>query len=113
MHYCGYGIKRRPLGPLSPQGYDLLEDMYSPKTAATNFVHTVCSSKGKTFMPRFMGHVVGVLNAYTAAAAAAPGGAVPQELARQMDGALLAVGSMCALIKRKKAYKGQVSAPLL
>ena len=29
------------------QGYDIIEDMYSPKTSATNFVHELCTCRAK------------------------------------------------------------------
>ena len=33
------------------QGYDIIEDMYSPKTSATNFVHELCTHRAKEFLP--------------------------------------------------------------
>lgn len=32
---------------VSHQGYDIIEDMYSPKTSATNFVHELCTCRAK------------------------------------------------------------------
>ena len=29
------------------QGYDIIEEMYSPKSAAANFVHELCSTRPK------------------------------------------------------------------
>jgi hypothetical protein len=39
--------------PCVPQGYDILEDMYSPKTAVANFAHELCSKK-KVHLDAFM-----------------------------------------------------------
>ena len=47
--------------PLCPprQGYDILEDMYSPKTAVSNLAHELCSKK-KAHLDAFMMMVVQV-----------------------------------------------------
>lgn len=36
---------------MAVQGYDIIEDMYSPKTSATNFVHELCTHRAKDFLP--------------------------------------------------------------
>lgn len=36
-----------------PQGYDILEDIYSPKTAAANLAHDLCEKK-KEHLNKFM-----------------------------------------------------------
>jgi len=33
--------------PVLQQGYDIIEDMYSPKTSATNFVQELCGCRAK------------------------------------------------------------------
>ena len=43
--------------PAPPQGYDILEDMYSPKTAVANFAHELCSKK-KNHLDAFMMMIV-------------------------------------------------------
>lgn len=43
---------------VTPQGYDILEDMYSPKTAAANFAHDLCRKK-RNHLDAFMGVVAG------------------------------------------------------
>ncbi len=83
------------------KGYDILEDMYSTKTAAVNFAHTLCSKKPKAHLERFMALLVHVLNEYMAVHKAGGPAAVPPELARRMDGALLAVGTLHDVLKRK------------
>lgn len=46
------------------QGYDILEDMYSPKTAAMNFVHEICKIRAKGILEGFMGTIISVLSSY-------------------------------------------------
>ena len=36
------------------KGYDILEDMYSTKTAATNLAHELVAKKPKAFLEKFM-----------------------------------------------------------
>jgi hypothetical protein len=84
--------------------------MYSTKTAAANFAHTLCQKKPKAHLPRFMGHLAGVLEAYVAAQAA---GKVGVDLARQADGALYAVGALVNVLKAKVRKNGVVLVQLL
>ena len=44
---------------VDPQGYDILEDMYSPKTAVANFAHELCRKK-KCHLDAFMMQIVQV-----------------------------------------------------
>jgi hypothetical protein len=85
------------------QGYDVLEDMMGTKTAAANFVTTLAQKKPKTHLPWLMARLVDVMNAHDAAvkAAAAGGPPVSMELARQMDGAMLAIGSLSSTLKAR------------
>lgn len=87
------------------KGYDILEDMYSPKTAAANFAHDLCRKK-RNHLDAFMGVVAGVLGGFarTVAAGHQPSAAE----ARRVDGALLAVGCLAPLLKHKKPYKDQL-----
>eukprot|EP00879_Flechtneria_rotunda_P022091 GHRR01023309.1.p1 GENE.GHRR01023309.1~~GHRR01023309.1.p1 ORF type:complete len:1020 (+),score=395.54 GHRR01023309.1:417-3476(+) len=96
------------------KGYDVLEDMMGTKTAAANFVTTVGQKKPKTHLPWLMARLNGVLVAHDAAAkAAAAGGlSVPQQLARQMDGAMLAIGSLSNTLKARDPYRSQLEALL-
>lgn len=80
------------------QGYDVLEDMLGTKTAAANFVSTLAQKKPKTHLPPLMARLVEVMNAHDAAVKA---GNVPMELARQMDGAMLAIGSLSGTLKAR------------
>jgi importin-7 len=122
------------------QGYDIMEEMYSPKSAASNFLHELCEARQKNLDP-FMQQVKAEhlpsyrLAAYLTAcevpkvqhssalcktcylatlqisaifteqqAAAAVGGPVPQQIARRMDGALLAVGALSDILKHKVCH---------
>jgi hypothetical protein len=49
------------------QGYDVLEDMMSPRTSASNFVTTIATKRAKNHMQGLMGRVVEVMNTYAAA----------------------------------------------
>lgn len=44
---------------LRPQGYDIIEEMYSPKSAAANFVHELCSTRPKGNLEALMHQVRG------------------------------------------------------
>jgi hypothetical protein len=52
------------------QGYDVLEDMMSPRTSASNFVTTIATKRAKNHLPPLMQRVVEVMNTYAAAGAA-------------------------------------------
>lgn len=98
------------------KGYDIMEEMYSAKSAASNFLHELCKSRPKN-MKAFMDQVTAIFAQYRAAAseaAAAVGGphSVPQEIARSMDGALLAVGALSDILKQKAEYKAQLEGML-
>lgn len=92
------------------QGYDVLEDMMGTKTAAANFVTTLAQKKPKTHLPWLMARLVEVMNAHDAAvkAAAAGGPPVSMELARQMDGAMLAIGSLSSTLKARVSGCGMI-----
>lgn len=90
------------------KGYDIMEDIYSTKTAAMSFVHELCKARAKGSLDMLMAHLVGVLNEYKSAHPAAPA-----PLARKMDGALLAIGTLADVLKEKKPYSGQLEPMLL
>lgn len=53
----------------APQGYDILEDMYSPKTSIANFAHDLCAKK-RVHLDKFMAAMVALMQQYVTAAAA-------------------------------------------
>jgi hypothetical protein len=83
--------------------YDVIEDLYSTKTAAMHFLQRLCRTRRKSQLDAVMAQLVGLLKEYAAAAAAAVAGAggarVPREVERRMDGALLAIGSLEDVMK--------------
>lgn len=64
----------------------------------------MCQRKPKTFLDKFMAHVVRAFNTYKAAAAAGP---VDPANARTMDGALLAVGALNDTLKQQVGGRGR------
>jgi hypothetical protein len=46
------------------QGYDLIEDMYSAKTAAMNLVSELCKQRTKGNLDAFMQFIVQVMTEY-------------------------------------------------
>jgi len=119
------------------KGYDVLEDMYSTKTAAANLLHVLVTKKAKAgHLDKVMAQIAGVFVEHAAAAAAtaaaaasaggggaaaaaaaaaggAAAGAVPVDLARRMDGAMLVVGSLSDVLKSKSPYKEQLETMLM
>jgi hypothetical protein len=93
------------------KGYDIIEDMYSTKTAAANFLHVLVTKKPKAHLEKVMGHIAAVFAEHTSAAS---GGAnVPVALARRMDGAMLVAGSLSDVLKHKSPYKEQLETMLM
>lgn len=109
--------KHHQTTPPRAQGYDILEDMYSPRTAAQNLMLIIAQKKRKAHLEPLMAAVAAALSAYATAAreaeAAGHPGAVPLGVARAMDGALLAVGTCADVLKTKSPYREQVEAMLL
>ncbi|KAK9824621.1 hypothetical protein WJX72_011782 [[Myrmecia] bisecta] len=89
------------------KGYDIIEDMYSAKTAAMNFVHQLFKSRAKGTLDIFMGLIVSVFAEHQAALPD-----VPVDLARRMDGAMLGIGALYDVLSRKAAYQAQLE-PML
>ena len=55
----------RPRLPVLLQGYDIIEDMYSPKTSATNFVHELCTCRGKENLAPLLQLIKSTFDAFT------------------------------------------------
>ena len=71
------------------KGYDIIEDIYSPKTAAVSVLYTLCSSKKKNQLDSIMAFLGSILQEFQS-----QGQHVSKQTARKMDGALLAIGSL-------------------
>ena len=80
------------------KGYDIIEDVYSEKNAAATFIQEMAEKRAAQTVPLLMQYVVTVFNEFQQAIARGGGGgggaAVDTTIARKMDGALMAVGSL-------------------
>ncbi|KAL4271376.1 hypothetical protein GQ457_13G028220 [Hibiscus cannabinus] len=88
------------------KGYDIIEDLYSPRTASMDFVSELVRKRGKENLPKFIQFIVGIFKRYDEA---------PQEYKpyRQKDGALLAVGALCDKLKQTEPYKSELEHMLM
>ena len=78
------------------KGYDVLEDIYSSKTAAMNLLDELCKVRKKSQLDLIMGQIVAILNN---AQSAAQDNSMPPEVARKLDGAMLAIGSLESVLQ--------------
>ncbi|XP_076945680.1 importin beta-like SAD2 [Bidens hawaiensis] len=87
------------------KGYDIIEDLYSSRTAAVDFVTELVRKRGKENLQKFILFIVEIFNRYQQA---------PIEVKpyRQKDGALLAIGTLSDKLKRLEPYKSQLE-PML
>ncbi|CAM6037581.1 unnamed protein product [Sphagnum compactum] len=83
------------------KGYDIIEDMYSPRTAAINFISELVRKRGKENLHNFLTFIVAVFRRYDEAP-------VDQKPYKQKDGALLAVGALSDKLKQTEPYKSQL-----
>ena len=90
------------------KGYDIIEDLYSPRTASVNFMLEMARLRAKdnNNLDLFLGFIVAELTAYNEAAAAA-------KQFRRKDGAMLAVGSLSDKLKGNQRYSQQLEAMIL
>ncbi|KAK8571534.1 hypothetical protein V6N13_047207 [Hibiscus sabdariffa] len=88
------------------KGYDIIEDLYSPRTASMDFVSELVRKRGKENLPKFIQFIVGIFKRYDEA---------PLEYKpyRQKDGALLAVGALCDKLKQTEPYKSELEHMLM
>ena len=83
------------------KGYDILEDMYSPRTAAMSFITQLVRKRPEQLHP-FLAFLVGVLHR------CAPGTPPEGRPYEQLDGALFALGALSETLKRKAPYAEQL-----
>ncbi|GJP29120.1 hypothetical protein CLOM_g11308 [Closterium sp. NIES-68] len=85
------------------KGYDIIEDMYSARTAAINFLAELVTKRSKDTLDPFIAALVLILNRYNEAP-------VEQRAAqaRQKDGALLAIGALHEKLQGTARYKAQL-----
>ncbi|XP_071938400.1 importin beta-like SAD2 isoform X2 [Coffea arabica] len=88
------------------KGYDIIEDLYSPRTAAMDFVSELVRKRGKENLQKFILFIVEIFNRYNEA--------VPEyKPFRQKDGALLAIGALCDKLKQTEPYKSELERMLV
>ncbi|RLM75616.1 importin beta-like SAD2 [Panicum miliaceum] len=88
------------------KGYDIIEDLYSPRTAAMDFVNELVRKRGKGNLQKFIHFIVGIFMRYDEAS-------IELKPYRQKDGALLAIGTLCDRLKQTDPYKGELERMLV
>ncbi|EOA26503.1 hypothetical protein CARUB_v10022552mg [Capsella rubella] len=88
------------------KGYNIIEDLYSPRTASMDFVNELVRKRGKENLPKFVQFVVGIFRSYDEAPA-------EHKPYRQKDGAMLAVGALCDKLKQTGPYKSELERMLV
>ncbi|GJT42495.1 importin beta-like SAD2 [Tanacetum coccineum] len=88
------------------KGYDIIEDLYIPRTAAMDFVSELVRRGGKDNLQKFILYIVEIFKRYEEA---------PSDLKpyRQKDGALLAIGSLCDKLRQTEPYKSDLERMLV
>lgn len=88
------------------KGYDIIEDLYSPRTASMDFVTELVRKRGKENLQKFILFIVEIFKRYDEA---------PLEYKpyRQKDGALLAIGALCDKLKQTDPYKSELERMLV
>ncbi|XP_076959357.1 importin beta-like SAD2 [Bidens hawaiensis] len=87
------------------KGYDIIEDLYSPRTAAMDFVSELVRKRGKANLQKFILFIVEIFKRYEAAS-------IEFKPYREKDGALLAIGALCDKLKQTEPYKSELE-PML
>lgn len=85
------------------KGYDIIEDIYSPKSAAVTVICELCSKKKKKQLDPTMAHLASILQEVHAA-----GPAASDAMARKLDGALYAVGSLAGILNKHPRYSAMI-----
>ncbi|KAM7253398.1 hypothetical protein ACFE04_026016 [Oxalis oulophora] len=88
------------------KGYDIIEDLYSPRTAAIDFVSELVRKRGKENLHKFIQFIVEIFRRYDESA-------MEYKPCRQKDGALLAIGALCDKLKQTEPYKSELERMLV
>ncbi|OVA18810.1 Importin-beta [Macleaya cordata] len=83
------------------KGYDIIEDLYSPRTASMDFVSELVRKRGKENLQKFIQFIVQIFKRYDEAP-------IEYKPYRQKDGALLAIGALCDKLKQTEPYKSEL-----
>ncbi|KAM6545760.1 hypothetical protein CsatB_026496 [Cannabis sativa] len=87
------------------KGYDIIEDLYSPRTASMDFVSELVRKRGDN-LPKFIQFIVEIFKRYDEAPA-------EHKPYRQKDGALLAIGALCDKLQQTEPYKSELERMLV
>ncbi|KAH7521474.1 hypothetical protein FEM48_Zijuj07G0037500 [Ziziphus jujuba var. spinosa] len=88
------------------KGYDIIEDLYSPRTASMDFVSELVRKRGKENLQKFIQFIVEIFKRYDESP-------VEYKPYRQKDGALLAIGALCDKLKQTEPYKSELERMLV
>ncbi|XP_072981039.1 importin beta-like SAD2 [Typha angustifolia] len=88
------------------KGYDIIEDLYSPRTAAMDFVSELVRKRGKGNLQKFIQFIVEIFRRYDETS-------IEYKPYRQKDGALLAIGTLCDKLKQTQPYKSELERMLV
>jgi hypothetical protein len=88
------------------KGYDIIEDLYSPRTASMDFVSELVRKRGKENLHKFIQFIVEIFRRYDEAS-------IESKPYRQKDGALLAIGALCDKLKQTEPYKSELERMLV
>ncbi|CAI0452218.1 unnamed protein product [Linum tenue] len=88
------------------KGYDIIEDLYSPRTASMDFVSELVRKRGKENLHKFIQFIVEVFRRYDESP-------IERKPYRQKDGALLAIGALCDKLKQTEPYKSELERMLV
>lgn len=112
-----FGAEDKELWEDDPNEYvrksqDFMEDMYSPRMAALNYLSESCKtgSRMKENLPKILAAMVQILNK---AAAFPPGTALDPQLASEVDGALLVITNLSEILAAHPMYKHQLESMLV
>ncbi|XP_062112025.1 importin beta-like SAD2 [Humulus lupulus] len=87
------------------KGYDIIEDLYSPRIASMDFVSELVRKRGEN-LPKFIQFIVEIFKRYDEAPA-------EHKPYRQKDGALLAIGALCEKLQQTEPYKSELEGMLV
>ena len=109
---------------------DIIEDLYSPRTASMDFVSELVRKRGKENLQKFIQFIVGIFNRYIYSFDANGWYCIHEiwynillyrydeatiefKPYRQKDGALLAIGALCDKLKQTEPYKSELERMLV
>ena len=83
------------------QSHDFIEDVFGIKAAAGNFTLNLCRTRKKLVLEDFTNHLLTIMQQYTEARKS---GNEPIDVARRMDGALTAFGTLESVFVKKARH---------